>query len=130
MCIRDRSWAAGAVNAKDEWAEREAEKSNARRLWNKNLAYANKNPAMSFARVESEDDEMAAYTKLADQWKVATAAMVTAESEAAVEQQWNDFQAYAQANGLEAVEAKMTSRYIENLKRYQEAGFFTDIVVE
>ena len=124
------SWAAGAVNAKDEWAEREAEKSNARRLWNKNLAYANKNPAMSFARVESEDDEMAAYTKLADQWKVATAAMVTAESEAAVEQQWNDFQAYAQANGLEAVEAKMTSRYIENLKRYQEAGFFTDIVVE
>ena len=85
---------------------------------------------MSFARVESEDDEMAAYTKLADQWKVATAAMVTAESEAAVEQQWNDFQAYAQANGLEAVEAKMTSRYIENLKRYQEAGFFTDIVVE
>lgn len=38
------SWAAGAVNAKDEWAEREAEKSNARRLWNKNLAYANKNP--------------------------------------------------------------------------------------
>ena len=34
------------------------------------------------------------------------------------------------ANGIEAVEAKMTSRYVENLKRYQEAGYFTDIVVD
>lgn len=32
--------------------------------------------------------------------------------------------------GLEAVEANMTQRYVENLKRYQEAGFFTDIAVE
>ena len=100
------------------------------RSYHKELAYGNKNPAMSFARVESDDDEMAAYTKLADQWKVQTAAMVTAESEAAVEQIWNDFQAYAKANGIEAVEAKMTSRYVENLKRYQEAGYFTDIVTE
>ena len=85
---------------------------------------------MSFARVESDDDEMAAYTKLADQWKVQTAAMVTAESEAAVEQIWNEFQEYAKANGIEAVEAKMTERYVENLKRYQDAGYFTDIVTE
>ena len=124
------SWASNAVNAVDQWGEYEAKKGNENRLINKNLCHENKNPAMSFARVESDDDEMAAYTKLADQWKVATAAMVTAESEAAVEQQWNDFQAYAKANGLEAVEAKMTERYVENLKRYQEAGFFTDIVVE
>ena len=85
---------------------------------------------MSFARVESEDDEMAMYTKISDQWNKSTAAMVTADSEAAVEQVWNDFQEYAKANGLEAVEAKMTSRYVENLKRYQEAGYFTDIVTE
>ena len=32
--------------------------------------------------------------------------------------------------GMEAVEAKMTSRYVENLKRYQDAGYFTDIVTE
>ncbi len=117
------SWAAAVVNAVDEWALYGAEQNNATRLIHKNLAAQDKNPAMSFARVESEDDEMAAYTKLADQWKVATAAMITAESEAAVEQQWNDFQAYAKANGLEAVEAKMTERYVENLKRYQEAGY-------
>ncbi len=124
------SWAAGAVNAKDEWTKYGAERGNQYRLMNKNLAHENKNPAMSFARVESEDDEMAMYTKISDQWNKSTAAMVTADSEAAVEQVWNDFQEYAKANGLEAVEAKMTSRYVENLKRYQEAGYFTDIVTE
>ena len=85
---------------------------------------------MSFARVESEDEEMAMYTKIIDQWNKVIASMVSAESEAAVEQIWNDFQAYAMDNGLEAVEARMTARYVENLKRYQEAGFFTDIIVE
>ena len=68
--------------------------------------------------------------KIADEWAKASAAMITADSEAGVEQIWNDFQAYAMDNGLEAVEARMTARYVENLKRYQEAGFFTDIVVE
>ena len=124
------SWAAAVVNAVDEWEKYGAERNNATRLIHKNLTAENKNPAMNFARVESEDDEMAAYTKLADQWKVATAAMITADSEAACEQAWNDFRDYAKANGLEAVEAKMTQRYVENLKRYQEAGFFTDIAVE
>ena len=124
------SWASNSINAIDEWAKTAAESSDTVRSYHKELAYGNKNPARSFARVESDDDEMAAYTKLADQWKVQTAAMVTAESEAAVEQIWNDFQAYAKANGIEAVEAKMTSRYVENLKRYQEAGYFTDIVTE
>ncbi len=124
------SWAAAAVNAKDEWTRYGAERGNQYRLMNKKLAHENKNPAMSFARVESEDDEMAMYTKISDQWNKSTAAMVTAESEAAVEQAWNDFQAYATANGLDAVQAKMTERYVENLKRYQDAGFFTDIVTD
>ena len=124
------SWASGVVNAADQWAEYEAQKGNENRLINKNLGHENKNPAMSFARIESDDDEMAAYTKIADQWKVQTAAMVTAESEAAVEQIWNDLQAYIKDNGLPAIEAKMTERYVTNLKRYQEAGFFTDVVVD
>ena len=34
------------------------------------------------------------------------------------------------ANGLEAIEKAMTDNYISNLKRYQDAGYFTDIVVE
>ena len=121
---------ASVMNAIDEWTKTAAESNDTVRSYHKELAYANKNPAMSFARVESDDDEMAAYTKLADQWKVQTAAMVTAESEAAVEQIWNEFQEYAKANGIEAVEAKMTERYVENLKRYQDAGYFTDIVTE
>ena len=37
---------------------------------------------------------------------------------------------YMENEGAAAVEAKMTERYVENLKRYQEAGYFTDIVVE
>ena len=40
------------------------------------------------------------------------------------------YQVLTGSNGLEAVEAKMTSRYVENLKRYQDAGYFTDIVTE
>ena len=37
---------------------------------------------------------------------------------------------YMKANGLEAIEKAMTDNYISNLKRYQDAGYFTDIVVE
>ena len=121
---------AQVVNAVDEWSKYEAEQRLADRKVKKAACYNDKNPAMSFARVESDDDEMAMYTKITDEWTKVIAAMVTAESEAAVEQVWNDFQAYMTANGLEAVEAKMTSRYVENLKRYQDAGYFTDIVTE
>lgn len=96
----------------------------------KAACYENKNPAMNFARVESDDDEMAMYTKITDQWTKSVAAMVTADSEAACEQAWNEFQTYMENEGAAAVEAKMTSRYVENLKRYQEAGYFTDIVTE
>ena len=122
------SWA--VVNTKDEWSKAESEKGNARRLLYKNIARENKNPAMSFARVESADDEMAAYTKISDQWNICKAAMVTAESEAACEQVYADFQQYAKDNGYDAVMAKMTERYVENLKRYQAAGYFTDIITE
>ncbi len=122
--------AAQVVNAVDEWAQYDAAQRLADRKIKKAACYQDKNPAMSFARVESEDEEMAMYTKIIDQWNKVIASMVSAESEAAVEQIWNDFQAYAMDNGLEAVEARMTARYVENLKRYQEAGFFTDIVVE
>ncbi len=124
------SWGSSVVNAKNEWEQYDGEQLNATRLLYKDLTALGKNPAMSFARVESEDEEMAMYVKIADEWAKASAAMITADSEAGVEQIWNDFQAYAIDNGLEAVEARMTARYVENLKRYQEAGFFTDIVVE
>ncbi len=124
------TWAAAAVNSKDEWTKLENEKGNARRLMYKNIARENKNPAMSFARVESADDEMAAYTKISDQWNICKAAMITAESEAACEQAYTDFQNYAKSNGYDAIMAKMTERYVTNLKRYQEAGFFTDVVVD
>ena len=121
---------ASVMNAIDEWAAYDAQCDVNDRTIKKAACYNDKNPAMSFARVESDDDEMAMYTKITDEWKKAIAAMVTAESEAACEQAWNDFQAYMTANGLEAVEAKMTERYVENLKRYQDAGYFTDIVTE
>ena len=121
---------ASVLNAIDEWAAYDAQCDVNDRTIKKAACYNDKNPAMSFARVESDDDEMAMYTKITDEWTKAVAAMVTAESEAACEQAWNDFQAYMTANGLEAVEAKMTERYVENLKRYQDAGYFTDIVTE
>ncbi len=121
---------ASVLNAIDEWAAYDAQCDVNDRTIKKAACYNDKNPAMSFARVESDDDEMAMYTKITDEWTKAVAAMVTAESEAACEQAWNDFQAYMVSNGLEAVEAKMTERYVENLKRYQDAGYFTDIVTE
>ncbi len=121
---------ASVLNAIDEWAAYDAQCDVNDRTIKKAACYNDKNPAMSFARVESDDDEMAMYVKITDEWTKAIAAMVTAESEAACEQAWNDFQAYMTANGLEAVEAKMTERYVENLKRYQAEGYFTDIVTE
>ena len=97
----------------------------------KDISRTNKNPAMSFARVEtSDEDTYAAYTKLSNYWSTQTAAMITADSESAVEQIWQETQDYLRANGLEAVEKAMTDNYVSNLKRYQEAGYFTDIITE
>ena len=121
---------ASVLNAADEWAAHDAELDYKDRLIKKAACYEDKNPAMSFARVESDDDEMAMYTKITDQWTKSIASMITADSEAACEQAWNEFQTYMENEGAAAVEAKMTERYVENLKRYQEAGYFTDIVVE
>ena len=121
---------ASVLNAADEWAKYDAEQDYQDRLIKKAACYKDKNPAMSFARVESDDDEMAMYTKITDQWTKSTAAMITADSEAAVEAAWNEFQTYMENEGGAAVEAKMTSRYVENLKRYQAEGYFTDIVVD
>ncbi len=121
---------ASVKNAIDEWAAYDAQCDVNDRTIKKEACYKDKNPAMSFARVESDDDEMTMYTKIKDEWNKAYAAMITAESEAACEQRWNEFQDYMMNNGLEAVEAKMTERYVQNLKRYQEAGYFTDIVVD
>ena len=121
---------ASVLNAADEWAKYDAEQDYQDRLIKKAACYEDKNPAMSFARVESDDDEMAMYTKITDQWTKSIASMITADSEAACEQAWNEFQTYMENEGAAAVEAKMTERYVENLKRYQEAGYFTDIVVE
>ena len=121
---------ASVLNAIDEWAAYDAQCDVNDRTIKKEACYQDKNPAMSFARVESDDDEMAMYTKITDQWTKSIASMITADSEAACEQAWNEFQTYAMNEGMEAVEAKMTSRYVENLKRYQAAGYFTDIVTE
>ena len=56
--------------------------------------------------------------------------LVPEQLQALIRDLMTGFQAYAQANGLEAVEAKITERYVENLKRYQDAGFYTDIVTD
>jgi hypothetical protein len=117
------------VNSNDEWQMHDNTIKNDNRLQHKK-AVKNKNPAMSFARVESADAEMAIQTKLADEWNKRTAAMVTAESEAAVEQVWTALQTYMKDNGLAQLEAKMTENYAKNLVRYQEAGYFTDIVTK
>lgn len=97
----------------------------------KDITSKNRNPAMSFARVEtSDEDTYAAFVKLSDYWTTQKALMITADSEAAVEQVWNETQDYMKANGLDAIEKTMTDNYISNLKRYQDAGYFTDIVVD
>ena len=97
----------------------------------KDITSKNRNPAMSFARVEtSDEDNYAAFVKLSDYWNTQKALMITAESEAAVEQVWKETQDYMKANGLEAIEKAMTDNYVSNLKRYQDAGYFTDIVTE
>jgi len=124
------SWASGVVNSTDEWGKYGAQKGNENRLINKKLSYENKNPAMSFARIEATDEENAGWAKIKDQWSKSAALMISAGSEAEVEQYWNEFQQYAKDAGIEAIEKKMTERYVQNLRIYQDAGYFTDIVVD
>jgi len=124
------SWASGVVNALNEDEAYAAQKGNENRLINKKVQYQHKNPAMSFARVENEDEEQVMYAKITDQWAKETARMITATSEAEVDQIWAELQQYLTDVGLDAVEAKMTERYIAGLEVYQKNGYFTDIVVE
>ena len=120
-----------AKGEEGKWALHDKEMMFEARSLMKDISRTNKNPAMSFARVEtSDEDNYAAFVKLSDYWTTQKAQMITADSEAAVEQIWNETQDYMKANGLEAIEKAMTDNYISNLKRYQDAGYFTDIVVE
>jgi putative aldouronate transport system substrate-binding protein len=124
------SKAGATINAADQWAAEDGAQGIADRTVKKAACYANKNPAMSFARVEADDEEYAMNSKIADQWAKSVAAMITAESEAAVEQYYNEFVTYATDAGIAAVEARMTARYLEYLKIYQDNGYFTDIKVD
>ena len=125
-----KSYAGAAVNAKDEWTKEDGMQGIRDRTVKKAACYANKNPAMSFARIEADDEEMAANAKINDQWAKSKALMITAESEAAVEQLYAEYKQYCKDAGVDAVQAKMTERYLEYLPVYQEAGYFTDIKVD
>ena len=120
-----------AKGEEGKWSLHDQEMMFEARSKMKDISRTNKNPAMTFARVEASDEEnYANYAKLADYWNKQKAQMITAESEAAVDQIWTETQDYMKTHGLEAIEKAMTDNYISNLKRYQDAGYFTDIVVE
>jgi putative aldouronate transport system substrate-binding protein len=122
--------ASAVVNCTDQWQLHDETQKVANRLQHKKSAAQNKNPVMTFARVDSTDPEMAIQTKLADEWTKRTAEMTTADSEASVERIWTDLQTYLKDNGLSQLEAKFTQNYVKNLTRYQDAGYFTDIVTK
>ncbi len=122
--------AAGIVNAADEYARDDALQRASDAAVKKAACANNKNPVMNFARIETTDECYADYVKIQDEWSTTYAGMVTAANEAEVEKIWNDFQAFLAANNYDGVKAQMTERYVTNLKRYQAAGFFTDIVVD
>ena len=53
--------------------------------------------------------------------------LIAAEPKTQVEQLWTDFQKELEMLGIEAIEKRMTERYLENLKRYQDAGYYTNM---
>ena len=88
----------------------------------------NKNPVFSFAwpNAGSPDDQK--IKAIQARWEEAALAIITqSPDDAAVESAWDKLVTELTSMGLDAMEDNMTVRFVDALKRYQAAGYFTDI---
>jgi putative aldouronate transport system substrate-binding protein len=94
----------------------------------KKYAAKNRNPVFSFALpVEGTPDETA-YNAILKRWEEGLMEIVTqSQGGGDVEGNWRALCQELAEMGLNDVEAGMTVRFTDALKRYQAAGYFTDI---
>ncbi len=124
---------AASVTASSDSADQAA--LNAMRL-EAGLAYKealreNRCPALHFALPDAWSNQTAynQYRALEDQFFTSIQEMVKAPSDEALTSQWQQLQQQLSTQGLDALEAEMTTRFLEALPRYQAAGYATDITL-
>lgn len=88
----------------------------------------NKCPVLQFALPLADSSDDTAYRAAVKAWDDAVYAIVTeSQSDEDVAQRWEALQGELANMGLDALEEAMTARFSEALKRYHEAGYFTEI---
>ena len=130
----DNSWVAGVLDGSPV-AYVSNKKSLARRqaLIQAGISYKkylakNKNPVFSFAwpNADSPDDQK--IKSIQARWEEGALAIITqSPDDAVVESAWDKLVVELTTMGLDSMEDNMTVRFADALKRYQAAGYFTDI---
>ena len=88
----------------------------------------NKNPVFSFAwpNADSPDDQK--IKAIQARWEEGALAIITqSTNDLDVENAWDKLVSELTSMGLDSMEDNMTVRFVDALKRYQAAGYFTDI---
>lgn len=94
----------------------------------KEYAARSKCPALQFALPGAGSDEGSVYRAVLDAWQAGVHSLIlSSANEAAAAEGWQSLQRELSNMGLDALEASMTGRFAEALKRYHAAGYFTEI---
>lgn len=88
----------------------------------------NKNPVFSFAWPDASSPDDQKIKAIQARWEEGALAIITqSPDDAAVESAWDKLVVELTTMGLDSMEDNMTVRFVDALKRYQTAGYFTDI---
>ena len=96
----------------------------------KKYAAENKNPVFGLAEPDPGTDTYTQYIQLQDYWHHAVWELVTTAADSvAVAEGWEAIKSELVTRGIEDVEQAMTVRFTDALPRFQQAGYYTDIII-
>lgn len=94
----------------------------------KEYAGKNKNPVLQLAMPAESSEAGKQYAEIEQYWDTTLEEIITqARDDADVESRWADMMEQLNVMGLDELEEEMTLRFADELKRYHDAGYFTDI---
>lgn len=94
----------------------------------KEYAGKNKNPVLQLAMPDASSEAGKQYAGIERYWMEAMEQIITqARDDADVEARWAAMMDQLNVMGLDALEEEITLRFADELKRYHDAGYFTDI---
>jgi len=99
-------------------------------LNHKKLAAQSRILPLSYAIPREGDPDYKQFRELETLWLDSFVPIVTAASTEQAQQLWDELQSQLNQKGLFELEKSMTYQFKEALKRYQAAGYYTDIRVE